>query len=486
MNSVNLNSIQDFSQIHEQKVEQNFTANENPSKDFFSMLSDNLNKAGERNPPESAKKDSAPVQREKIPAEKSDSPKEIPEKAISLEKKSSASDERKAVRDEKKDGKKIASKDEGAEKKSRGKNLKADEVLQGALVADAQGAKNLSAKRTEDLEGKKIARADVEKKSQKNFNPTMENVSRDFSEEKSDLENLRVGLSKKNFISEAASSALEKDSLGENADAEIISALQFSASQIQNFENQNSSNANLKNADNFSSKNAISAKSKRESRIGVIEVKDFRTNVEGAQGEAKDFKKDFVRAVQNDSQGLTIELGAQSERNMLSLDSQSAAADGSNFQAMLKNQITQNATEFVRAGNIVLRDNDSGSINLVLHPESLGNVKIGLELSGKIVTGHIVVASREAFNAFGDGADVLRNAFIQSGFEDARFDVSFAGSEMQFAQQNHGGQDDGSSKRQGRKIYGDFVEENISVGFENADNNIGNVLASNYSIDVVA
>ena len=116
----------------------------------------------------------------------------------------------------------------------------------------------------------------------------------------------------------------------------------------------------------------------------------------------------------------------------------------------------------------------------------MGNVKIGLELSGKIVTGHIVVASREAFNAFGDGADVLRNAFIQSGFEDARFDVSFAGSEMQFARQNHGGQDDDSSKRQGRKIYGDFVEENISVGFENADKNIGNVLASNYSIDVVA
>ena len=100
--------------------------------------------------------------------------------------------------------------------------------------------------------------------------------------------------------------------------------------------------------------------------------------------------------------------------------------------------------------------------------------------------GHIVVASREAFNAFGDGADVLRNAFIQSGFEDAKFDVSFAGSEMQFAQQNRGGQDDDSSMRQGKKIYGEFVEENISVGFENADKNIGNVLSSSNSIDVVA
>ncbi|MDE6720216.1 MAG: flagellar hook-length control protein FliK, partial [Treponemataceae bacterium] len=246
----------------------------------------------------------------------------------------------------------------------------------------------------------------------------------------------------------------------------------------------------LKHAGDFSSENAISAKSKRDSKIGVIEVKDFRTNAEAAQTEAKDLKKDFVRAPQNDSQGggieLTMDLAANGEKNILSLDSQSAAADGSNFQAMLKNQITQNAGEFVRAGNIVLRDNDSGTINLVLHPESLGNVKIGLELSGKTVMGHIVVASREAFNAFGDGADVLRNAFIQSGFEDAKFDVSFAGSEMQFAQQNRGGQDDDSSMRQGKKIYGEFVEENISVGFENADKNIGNVLSSSNSIDVVA
>ena len=246
----------------------------------------------------------------------------------------------------------------------------------------------------------------------------------------------------------------------------------------------------LKSAGDFSSENAISVKSKREAKIGVIEVKDLRTNAEAAQTEAKDLKKDFVRAPQNDSQGggieLTMDLAANGEKNILSLDSQSAAADGSNFQAMLKNQITQNAGEFVRAGNIVLRDNDSGTINLVLHPESLGNVKIGLELSGKTVMGHIVVASREAFNAFGDGADVLRNAFIQSGFKDAKFDVSFAGSEMQFAQQNHGGQDDDSSMRQGKKIYGEFVEENISVGFENADKNIGNVLSSSNSIDVVA
>lgn len=488
MYSVNLDSIQDFSQTLGQKVEQNFTANENSSKDFFSMLSENMSKIGESDSSERAEKDSAPIQREKSVEENSSSKKDIPEKAISSESNSSAANEKDVASAEKNDGKKIASKNESEEKKSRGKNQKADEVLQGAIFADAQGAKKASAKKSEKLEGKG-ARAVGEKKSADDSTSAARNVPKISAENNSDFENLRVGLAKKNFLYEAAASARENDSLDENADAEIMSALQFSASQIQSADSSSFDSA-LKNADDFSSRNANSAKAKRETKIGVIEVKDFRTNVEGAQDEAKDFKKDFVRAAQNDSQGggieLTMDLNAQGEKNILSLDSQSASADGSNFQTMLKNQITQNAGEFVRAGNIVLRDNDSGTINLVLHPESLGNVKIGLELSGKMVTGHIVVASREAFNAFGDGADVLRNAFIQGGFEDAKFDVSFAGSEMQFAQQNHGGQDGDSARHQGRKIYGEFVEENSSVAFENADKNSGNVLTSSYSIDVVA
>lgn len=490
MLSVNLNSVQDFSQVSTQKPEQNFAADANSSKDFFSMLSENLSKLGEKKFPESDAKNSAQVQREEFHEEKSveSSPKEISEKPVSPEKKSSGTDEKKLAHDEKKGEKKIASKSEG-EKVSRGKNLKTDEVLQGAVFANAQDAKKTSAKKSENLEGKKVARAENEKKSQKNPGIDSEKDLRASAENFSDLENLRVGLAKKNFLSEAASSARENDSPDENVEAEIISELPISATLVQNTDSK-SFEPDLKNAGDFSSEKTISVKSKRDAKIGVIEVKDLRTNAEGAQAETKDLKKDFVRAPQNDSQGggieLTMDLASNGEKNILSLDSQSAAADGSNFQAMLKNQITQNAGEFVRAGNIVLRDNDSGTINLVLHPESLGNVKIGLELSGKTVMGHIVVASREAFNAFGDGADVLRNAFIQSGFEDAKFDVSFAGSEMQFAQQNRGGQDDDSSMRQGKKIYGEFVEENISVGFENADKNIGNVLSSSNSIDVVA
>ncbi|MBQ6029556.1 MAG: flagellar hook-length control protein FliK, partial [Treponema sp.] len=141
---------------------------------------------------------------------------------------------------------------------------------------------------------------------------------------------------------------------------------------------------------------------------------------------------------------------------------QSAASDGSTFQAMLKNQITQNAGDFVKAANIVLRDGNQGQIDMILHPEELGNVRISMEVRGKEIIGHVTVASREAMEAFEQSSQALKNSFLQSGFESASFDVSFAGSQMQFAQQNASGQNDESRAMQGRKIYGEFAQESLT------------------------
>lgn len=218
----------------------------------------------------------------------------------------------------------------------------------------------------------------------------------------------------------------------------------------------------------------------------LIQVTDLRTKVEApAQKEAvKDAKKNFVVSVKEtgkDSVQMTLDLNAQAEKNILSLDSQSAASDGSTFQAMLKNQIAQNAGDFVKAANIVLRDNDQGQINLILHPEGLGNVKITMEMNGKALVGHITVNSREAMEAFGQSADALKQAFVQSGFEDASFDVSFAGSQMQFAQSQ--AQEDAQGRaQQGRKIYGEFTQESLTSFVEISDNFIDD----DVSVNVVA
>ncbi len=98
------------------------------------------------------------------------------------------------------------------------------------------------------------------------------------------------------------------------------------------------------------------------------------------------------------------------------------------FSTMLSQELREQAGEFVKAGKIVLRDGNSGTIRLTLHPESLGNVRISLDLSGdKRISGRIHVASKEAYDAFLENLDGLSDAFVEGGFESAGFDLSWSG-----------------------------------------------------------
>lgn len=178
---------------------------------------------------------------------------------------------------------------------------------------------------------------------------------------------------------------------------------------------------------------------------------------------------------------VTMDFAANAQQNIGSLNNQAAGSAGSNFQAMLANQIQENAGEIVKAGNIVLKDNDVGSIKLILHPESLGNVKIDLQVNEKNISGKIIVATQEAFNAFKETAENLKQAFVQSGFESAGLELSLAN--QNFAG-NHSGenQNNPAAEFAMRKVYGEingFAEENFPE-FENIENSAMN------SINIVA
>lgn len=178
---------------------------------------------------------------------------------------------------------------------------------------------------------------------------------------------------------------------------------------------------------------------------------------------------------------VTMDFAANAQQNIGSLNNQVAGSAGSNFQAMLANQIQENAGEIVKAGNIVLKDNDVGSIKLILHPESLGNVKIDLQVNEKNISGKIIVATQEAFNAFKETAENLKQAFVQSGFESAGLELSLAN--QNFAG-NHSGenQNNPAAEFAMRKVYGEingFAEENFSE-IENIENSAMN------SINIVA
>ena len=416
--------------------------------DFLSMLNESLRK-------EEPVKEKEPVE-EKPKVSKAGTEEKVQEKEVAKESQEVS---------QKDEPKKLAKEEDAQEDQSP----KIDAYIQSAL--EVKEPKNVAAK----SEGKISEKPGVKKISKdsdsKKIDPKQLEFLRKISEKPAAQES--EGLKK--FVSEAAEEAQEL-----SFPAESLLAGQRVVQDTPDYTYAGQEKDESKKS--FDPKVSEAKKGKKPS----IQVTDLRTKVDpAAQKEAsKDLKKNFVTSVKETEKGavqMTLDLNSQAQKNILSLDSQSAASDGSTFQAMLKNQITQNAGDFGRAANIVLRDNDKGSINLILHPEELGNVKISMEVHGKSIVGHITVASREAMEAFGQSADALKNSFLQSGFEDATFDVSFAGSQMQFAQGQSQEGADGKAAH-GRKIYGEFTQESLTSVSEISDNFIDD----DVSVNIVA
>lgn len=414
--------------------------------DFLSMLNESLRK-------EEPAKQSEP-ERESPKVSQADENVSKAGAEDKVQEKEAAKESEKVL--EKGEPKKLAKKESPQESKSQ----KIDAYIQGAL--ETKNAKNVAPKSQEK---------NSEKPGVKKIDPKQLEFLRKISEKPAAQES--EGLKK--FASESAEGAKQL-----SFPAESLLAGQKVVQDAPDYSYAGQEKDEPKKS--FDPKVSEAKKGKKP----LIQVSDLRAKVDpAAQKDApKDVKKAFVASVKETEKGavqMTLDLNSQAQKNILSLDSQSAASDGSTFQAMLKNQITQNAGDFVKAANIVLRDNNQGSINLILHPEELGNVKISMEVHGKEIVGHITVASREAMEAFGQSADALKNSFLQSGFESAKFDVSFAGSQMQFAQGQAQEQADGRAAH-GRKIYGEFTQESLTSVSDISDNFIDD----DVSVNIVA
>lgn len=185
----------------------------------------------------------------------------------------------------------------------------------------------------------------------------------------------------------------------------------------------------------------------------IFTVTDERSVEQKIADFKSEMKSDYSE--QDNSLNLSLSLSETAKQNILSSNNQTAGASGSTFQQMLSQQIQFNAPDFVRAGNIVLQDNNSGSINMILKPENLGNVKINLHLSDNVITGQITVNSKEAFDAFKQNLETLKQAFQNSGFENANLSLCYADtSSGSFAQ---GERQQSSEQFFSNKVYGDYA-----------------------------
>ena len=180
-------------------------------------------------------------------------------------------------------------------------------------------------------------------------------------------------------------------------------------------------------SENFS-RNDDKNRSNRRDRLSV-EVRDLRTGTEQNIQRLASADTGSTRIGDMPVRELTLELKLPEGQHQAQSMAQTTweVKAGSHLENMLARELHQNFNgDIVRHASMALKDGGEGIIRLALKPESLGNVKIALELSENKITGQIIVESEEALNAFKRELSGLEQAFKDSGYEEANLNLSLA------------------------------------------------------------
>ncbi|TCW60310.1 flagellar hook-length control protein FliK [Treponema sp. J25] len=97
------------------------------------------------------------------------------------------------------------------------------------------------------------------------------------------------------------------------------------------------------------------------------------------------------------------------------------------FQSVLSQEVQQQlVSEMVHQASFIMKDGGEALIRLALKPESLGTVKIRLEMTENHITGRILVDTPEALRAFEQEMAQLEQAFREGGFAQAHLELGLS------------------------------------------------------------
>jgi len=161
------------------------------------------------------------------------------------------------------------------------------------------------------------------------------------------------------------------------------------------------------------------------------------------------------------SSPITLRLGAAREPFVETLPKPAPAA-ATHAQTPLERLREMAGSELVRATSLVLKDG-GGEIRLVLKPESLGSVRIRMNVVDNAIEGRIIVDSSAVKHVFDGSVDALRRALTAEGFQTGSLQVSV------------GGQNADTDERQQREQAPAAVRRITAQGFERNIPDVENV-----------
>jgi hypothetical protein len=166
-------------------------------------------------------------------------------------------------------------------------------------------------------------------------------------------------------------------------------------------------------------------KGQRKGREKVLEVQDLRSAGETLRGESPAAGEGPAPLKGEAELAVELRPGGESRGYAERAPDGLPAKAGEAFENILARELHQNLNgDIVRHASIVLRDGNEGTIKLSLKPESLGNVKIHLEMAENRIAGHIIVENDEVLRAFERELRSLEQAFKDSGFAGATLDMA--------------------------------------------------------------
>jgi flagellar hook-length control protein FliK len=201
-----------------------------------------------------------------------------------------------------------------------------------------------------------------------------------------------------------------------------------------------------------------------EEKLTVLDLRSEKSSKRGNSDNNPSFdnrEKSEISTEQNDQKNDST-LNQSKEIAFIKIDQGSSAKSEvpvksltAEQSAVLEKLKSDGNSEIVKQTKIILNDNSSGELKMVLKPERLGYVRIKINLDDNNIVGRIIVDNNNIKEIFENNMESLLRSFRESGFGNASLEVSVGGGKKQ--KQNM----DNNERFFSKKIIEDVDDQNI-------------------------